>query len=108
MPPFSGREIRLSATAEEDLRRIADYTRRHWGDRQRTVYLGRIRTLLADLRDRPGIGAARPEIAPGLRAHPVGRHVVFYRDTEAALVVVRILHRSMDPRRHVDPDPDDG
>jgi len=48
------------------------------------------------LRDSPGIGTPRDEIDSGLRAHPVRKHVIFFRESGNALVIVRVLHRSMD------------
>ena len=49
------------------------------------------------------MGVRRDEIAEGLRACPVRRHVVFYRDRPDRVDVVRILHERMDPARHLPP-----
>ena len=48
------------------------------------------------------MGAPRPEIAQGYRSIPVGRHLVFYREAETSIVIMRILHASMDHVRHID------
>ncbi len=99
MPTF--RRLRVSGLARADLVRIGDYTRREWGTAQRRKYLGQIRYAFRALRDTPGIGAARDDIGAGLRAHPVQRHVIFYRETGSELVIVRVLHASMDPELHL-------
>ena len=97
----SSKSVRVSGPAKRDLERIGEYTRREWGAGQKRKYLDQLRNALASLRDRPGIGAPRNEIDKGLRAYPVGRHIIFYRETEDALLIVRVLHQSMDPEFHL-------
>ena len=92
----NSRKIRISGPAGRDLERIGDYTRREWGEAQKRVYLGEIREALKRLRDMPGTGVARDDIDEGLRAHPIRKHIIFFRDTEDALTIVRVLHASMD------------
>jgi toxin ParE1/3/4 len=48
------------------------------------------------LHRRPGLGRARPEFGPNHRSRLVGRHVVFYRSENESVVILRILHQSMD------------
>ena len=38
---------------------------------------------------------------PACRKVSVGRHVVFFRDTEDAIAVIRVLHQRMDAGRWV-------
>ncbi len=95
------RKLRLSGPAKRDLQDIGDYTRREWGAAQRRKYLRRIRDRLEALRDGPGIGAPRDDIAAGLRACPVEKHIVFYRESKTAVTIVRVLHQSMDPGLHL-------
>jgi toxin ParE1/3/4 len=80
---------------------IAAYSQREWGKKQKEAYLGQIRVKFDELRISPDIGVPRDDIAHGLRARPIGRHIIYYRATEAGLVVVRLLHQSMDPTRHL-------
>lgn len=95
------RKLRISGTAKLDLEEIGAYTAREWGARQKSKYLGRIRDTLMALRDHPETGASRDDLAEGLRACAIEKHIVFYRDTKTALVVVRVLHQRMDPARHL-------
>ncbi len=99
MPGF--RKLRLSDPAKGDLSQIAEHTGREWGVAQKRKYLGQLRDGLRALRDTPGLGTPRDDIAPGLKAHPVGSHVVFYRETRAAVVIVRVLHKRMDVPSHL-------
>ncbi len=97
----SSNELRISGPARRDLERIGEYTRAEWGAAQRRKYLGHIKDGFKALRDTPGIGARRDDIHEGLRAHPVGKHIIFYRETKAVLTVVRVLHQSMSPDLHL-------
>ncbi len=97
----SSRKLRLSAPAKHDLARIGEHTLREWGAAQKQKYIQQIRDKLRTLRDMPGIGTPRDDIDTGLRAHPVGRHVIFYREVESAVVIVRVLHKRMDLEFHL-------
>ena len=93
----------LTNQAEVDLRTIARHTERHWGKRQRNQYLKQMDGIFKLLANRPALGAACDDVAPGYRKFPQGRHVIFYRpDGErSAILIVRILHASMDISAHI-------
>ncbi len=93
--------LRVSDLAKKDLVRIGDYTRRRWGVAQKRKYLGQLMAGFKAIRDTSGLGAPRDDIASGLRGHPTDKHVIFYRETESELLIVRVLHESMDLRRHL-------
>lgn len=86
----------MSGPANDDLGQIGDYTLREWGAAQKRKYLGNIRNAFRTLRDTPGMGAPRDDIDVGLRALPVQRHIIFYRETENEVLIVRVLHASID------------
>lgn len=94
-------KLRLSDPAKNDLGRIGDYTRRQWGTVQKRKYLGQIKDGFKAIRDTPGLGAPRDDIEKGLRAHQARKHVIFYRHTRNGIVIVRVVHESMDPERHL-------
>ena len=91
------RKLRISGSARRDLERIGDYTRAEWGAAQKRKYLGQIKDGFKAVRDTPGIGIRRDDIRDGLRAYPVRKHVIFYRETKTELTIVRVLHARMDP-----------
>ena len=99
----NSRSLRVSAPAKDDLGPIGASTRRKWGAAQKRKYLGQIRDGFKAIRDTPGLGAPRGIIGKGLRAHPVGKHVIFYRETKNELVIIRVFHETMDPERHLIP-----
>ncbi len=97
----SSKKLRISGPAKLDLGRIGEYTRRAWGAAQKRKYLGQIKDGFKAVRDTPGIGTRRDDIRKGLRVHPVQKHVVVYRETKSELVIVCVLHQSMNPELHL-------
>ncbi len=102
------KKLRVSGPAKLDLERIGDYTRREWGAAQKRKYLGQIKVMFKAVKDKPGIGTRRDDIHTGLRAQSVQKHVIFYRETKSELVIVRVLHESMNPELHLKPKRDRG
>jgi len=90
------KRLRVSAPAKADLAHIGDHTRRVWGAAQKHKYLGLIKDKFNALRRMPGLGASRNDIAAGLRALMAERHIIFYRETQTELEIVRVLHGNMD------------
>ena len=46
----------------------------------------------------PAAGRLRPELGPSIRSLPVRSYVIFYRQTEAGVELVRVLHGRRDIR----------
>lgn len=87
----------LSLTAADDLRAIQRYTIEQWGPRQWHRYSDELEALFEELGDNPALGPNRDEVRHGLRSFPVGAHVVWYRNRDDTLEIVRVLHAAMDP-----------
>jgi toxin ParE1/3/4 len=50
----------------------------------------------------PDIGREAEDIKPGYKKFSHGNHIIFYRaGTESKIVVIRILHNSMEVDRHL-------
>ena len=95
------RELRLSRKAESDLVDIAQYTVAEFGPEQARKYRDQFRACFRSLLDNPLLGRSAEEIAPGLRRIRQQAHVVFYIPSDAAILIVRVLHHSMDFERHL-------
>lgn len=114
---------RLTATAQRDIIDILAYTDTHFGPMLRERYAAAIGQALRDICTDPGRrGVVSLDVGPGrlMSFHlrhlgrvgaPVTavlrnpRHLLVFKfDGPDCLVVVRVLHESMDPRRHVDID----
>lgn len=91
----------ITRAARLDLKKIAAHTQRTWGVTQRRLYLKGLDTIFRLLADNPGAGTTCDYIAAGLRKHPHEQHVVFYECQDDTIVVVRVLHKSMDVELHL-------
>ena len=91
----------LSKSAHADLKSIATYTQERWGVRQRNAYLKEIDRIFHSLAKNPVMGRACDEILEGYRKFPHGVHVIYYKQLESELLIVRILHATMDVDAHL-------
>ena len=81
--------------AELDLLNIWDYIADDSPDRA-DDFLDRIESKLLTLAQNSGLGRQRPDLLPNLRSFPIGNYVVFYRQIEGGIDVIRLLHGSRD------------
>jgi toxin ParE1/3/4 len=95
-----GHNYRLSPLAEADLEDIWLYTFKRWSLEQADSYQVSIVAAFEGL----AIGAKqgrRVDIREGYFKYSVGSHLVFYRQLDAGIDVIRILHQRMDADRHL-------
>jgi toxin ParE1/3/4 len=92
--------FRFSRRAETDLLSVGEYTLRTWGKAQTARYLAELETFCQTLADNPALGRTCDDIRPGLCRLEYGKHVVFYRQEQTGILIVRILHQSMLPEKH--------
>ena len=90
--------VEFTVDAQADLTSIAFYTAERWGTRQRDAYIERIVTATHDLPQFPGRGRIREDLGEAVRALPVEQHVIYYRATDQAVTILRVLHSRMDAR----------
>lgn len=87
----------LTTAARKDLVDIGGFTTESWGKRQRDKYLKQLDDAFKLLARQPEIGRDADDIRPGYKKFSQGSHIIFYRaGTESKIVVIRILHNSMD------------
>jgi toxin ParE1/3/4 len=92
----------ITAKAKSDLKDIGRYTEARWGKAQRKKYLNEIANCMQELAKNPRLGTACDELHAGLRFQPQGSHLIFFTSNNGQMVVVRILHQSMDIERRLD------
>ena len=92
--------LRFSRRAESDLLSIADFTLRTWGKAQSIHYLAELEACCQRLAGNPGLGRKCDFIRPGLRRLEHGSHVIFYRQRAGGILISRVLHQRMLPKRH--------
>jgi toxin ParE1/3/4 len=92
----------LTAAARKDIVDIGRFTSEKWGKRQRDKYLKQLDDAFKLLARQSDIGRDADDIKPGYKKFSQGSHIIFYRaGTESRIVVVRILHNSMDVEQHL-------
>ena len=57
--------------------------------------MSKFRLRFASLARTPGIGRRRTDLRPDLRSLAVGNYVVFYRELEPSIEIVRVLYGAM-------------
>ncbi len=92
---------RLSRKAATDLDGIYEYTIVNFGLAQAQNYLNGLHDCFGNLARQPTLGRQANQLAPELRRYERRSHVVFYVLEEDSVTIVRVLHKSMDARRHL-------
>lgn len=87
---------RLSVEALKDLENIWFYGAEQWGMNRADEYSVKLDKMCEFLAENPGIGTSKEELYAGLVGHPLGSHTIYYLKLEKTILVVRILHQSMD------------
>jgi toxin ParE1/3/4 len=90
------RRIVFSKRARKDFNDIRIYTQQQWGEDQRLAYEAKLDAAVERLRDFPHLGRAYAEIDAGVRIWRVERHVIYYRVSDDAITILRIVHERMD------------
>ena len=91
----------LSSKAAADLDGIYEYTILNFGLEQARAYLSGLHERFETLAENPMHGRTAGELTPGLRRLEYQSHVVFYVLNDNGIRIVRVLHQSMDMKRHV-------
>ncbi|MFP6559929.1 type II toxin-antitoxin system RelE/ParE family toxin [Paraburkholderia sp. B3] len=95
-----GRQLQLTPLAVADLEDIWRYTFTQWSSGQANRYHRDLVATMEALAHGDKIGRACA-VRDGYWRYAVGSHVVFYRETDRTLDVIRILHQRMDVERHL-------
>jgi toxin ParE1/3/4 len=92
--------LTFSPAAVADIGTIWDYTAETWGIGQADRYVDDIRNTCVALAEGKRAGR-RVDLLDGYLKLPVGRHLIFFRHVGTGIVVIRVLHQSMDIERHL-------
>ncbi len=87
---------RLQPAAYRDMEAIWSYTADRWGANQADHYIDGLDETFELLACQPGLGKLASEFSPAIRIHRHARHLVIYRQTDEDILVIRVLHDSMD------------
>ncbi|NOY72168.1 MAG: type II toxin-antitoxin system RelE/ParE family toxin [Gammaproteobacteria bacterium] len=87
--------------AEDDLINIWIYGYEQWGITQADHYIEGLGSRLTSLAQSPETCRERKEFSPPVRICPYVSHVIVYTIEDDSILVIRVLHKSMDIERHV-------
>lgn len=91
----------LTATAVADIEELHRYVAKD-NPRAATRLLDRLLRSCRQLADHPNLGRRRTELGAEVRSWPVGNYVLYYRQANERIEVLRVLHGARD--RPVDRD----
>ncbi len=87
--------------AEADLEQIWRYTHQQWGEEQADLYLSRLHAAIEDERNRKLRARELSFVSPGCFRMRQIRHFIYFRNAGEDVVVLRVLHDSMDETLHL-------
>ena len=91
----------LSPRARRDLREIWGFTFERWGKDQADRYIVRLHRAIEIVAGNPTRGRSCDNLRAGYWRYSAGAHVLFYRLVADQVVIMRVLHQSMDFARHL-------
>ena len=89
--------LRITPAAENDLAEIWAYIAED-APEAATTFIEQITDRFEPLLAIPGMGAARDQLSPGLRAIPYKAYVIYYVADDQAVTIVRVVHGARDVR----------
>jgi len=91
----------LSGKADEDLISIYLFTLEEFGETQADAYLYALEERFEILAENPALGRGIAHIREGYRRYEHVSHSIFYRATDGGVLIMRVLHSSMDTDQHL-------
>jgi len=92
---------KLSEAAAEDIEGILAHSMLDFGLERTETYFQSLTQCLELLGDNPEMGSTVDEIRTGYRCFLHESHAIFYTSREQDVLIVRILHKSMDADRNL-------
>ncbi len=87
---------KVSRKAEIDLAKMYEYGIERFGLKQSQTYLLGMHTLFQILADNASLGCDASEFVLSLKRFLYKSHTIFYLATDIDVLIVRVLHQSMD------------
>lgn len=95
------KKVILSPKAKSDLSNIWDYSLDTWGAEQAETYLRTLWTKLNECAENPELAANAAMVRKDYRKMIVASHVIYFKEIEYGIDVIRILHQRMDFKEKV-------
>lgn len=92
---------KFSKQADKDIENIHEYTYINFGQKQAQFYSANLFNKIQSIVTNEIRGRKASFIKQDMRKLEVGSHIVLYKEQSNSILIVRILHKSMDARRHI-------
>ena len=93
--------FQVRQAADNDLLDIFIYGCEQFGVNTAEAYIYRLEAGIQQLTEHPKSGRSIEQIIAGVRALPVVSHVIYYQVTDTTIDIIRVLHKSMLPEKHL-------
>jgi|LakMenEpi03Aug12_release.lakeMendotaPanAssembly.Ray.scaffolds.fasta_scaffold588423_2 toxin ParE1/3/4 len=94
-------DYRLTAAAQNDIESIWRYTVERWGTERAELYADHLTSVLERLARSPRTASRCDSIRPGYLRGRAGLHMIYFRETDYGIAIIRILHHRMDAGRQL-------
>ncbi|HEX8663078.1 MAG TPA: type II toxin-antitoxin system RelE/ParE family toxin [Beijerinckiaceae bacterium] len=94
--------VEITEAADRDISEIYVYSHRRYGEAQAERYLLGLDACFERLAEMPRMGRNIDHIRTGYFRFEHARHTIFYIILKDGIRIVRVLHASMDPQRHLE------
>ena len=95
------RQLIFSPQAEEDIDEIYDFTDENWGFGQAESYTSKILSVCRSLTHGNPRGRSINRLRRGYALIQSGSHFIIYQQSYDEVLIVRILHKRMNIRKHI-------
>lgn len=95
------RNFQVRQAVDNDLLDIFAYGCEKFGADMAEAYIYRLEAGFLRLTAHPKLGRSIEQTIAGIRALPVASHIIYYQVTDTTIDIIRILHKSMLPERHL-------
>jgi toxin ParE1/3/4 len=93
--------FRISSPACDDLDSVWEYTQDKWGFEQADLYIDSLMLRLIWLTENKALWRSRSEIGKGIFSYAEKSHIIFFKEQQAHMDVLRVLHKRMDMAKHM-------
>jgi len=89
-------KITLKPKAKADIAGIWDYSVENWGEEKAETYLRDLWSRIHQVADKPDLALKADIVRAGYRKILSGNHVIYFKEIEGGIDIVRVLHQRMD------------
>jgi toxin ParE1/3/4 len=94
-------KLQINQRASDDLKTIFSYSLEKFGQQQAHQYLTQFQSHFSLLLANPLMGQDVSHIRAKTRRSVCHEHIIYYRATQNAVVVLRVIHGRQDPTRYL-------